>query len=202
MTTPIIPRDLFFRFKRPSHFLERVAAFGGSFCHVDVVAVGKDNTELGAFSAYQGCEFQCYGVPPSGFDTGTYTWVRIVTSVTTRTSIMNFLTQLIGSPYNLAAWIACPLNAPALKSSPGSWFCSEVCAEVLGRFLVDQNNMDAIGARPPSATSPNRFFSDLTALGFEPLTAKDLGNMFSNDGTTQPHTDTLQTACAELTVNA
>jgi len=193
MTTPIIPRDLFFRFKRPEFFVERVAALGGAYCHVDVVAVGTNNTELGAFAAYQGCVFQCYGVPPSGFDTSVYTWFRIPSSTNTKTHIMTFLTELIGSPYNLAAWISCPLNAPTLKSTPGSWFCSEVCATVLEKFLVDRDRLDTIEVRVPSATSPNRFFSDLIALGFEPLTAKDLGEMFSDTGITRTSSATSAT---------
>ena len=56
----------------------------------------------------------------------------------------------------------------------GSWFCSELCAEVTARFIVTQERLDAIGARPPSATSPNRFFADLMAMGFQKLTTHEL----------------------------
>jgi hypothetical protein len=164
--------SLFFCFKRPRHVLEYVAANSGLFCHVHAAILTKERQ--GYYAAYQNDVFSCRDIEPEQFDTSLFTWVHMTATQDQVQAVLDFFNSQIGAPYNIGAWLACPLNAPQIHSAPGTWFCSEICAEVTTRFLVDKDRLAEISARPPATTSPNRFYANLMALGFKSLSSQQL----------------------------
>jgi hypothetical protein len=173
---------MWFCFRKCQSIGERLGAFltGGPFNHVDIIM--DDPSPAGAYAAYQFQTLQRYDLAPARFDSTQYVWVDARASPEQKQRARIFLDAQLGSPYNYAAFLACPFNAPHLKSTPGSWFCSELCATVLAREFATEEQLMEIGARAPCATSPNRFFKDLEALGFQTVTAVGLGDIKPADG--------------------
>jgi hypothetical protein len=155
---------MFLRFRPAKSAFERVCSLGGKFCHVDLVVEHPTGTRV--YAAYHGQSFASYPLPVWDLDDA---WIPLQPDALQAASIVAFLLEQLGVPYNYGVYMACPLGLGVCKYPPRSWFCSEICLAIVKDFLLPAE----VAAPLPSSHSvtPNALYALMRSLGYTELVA-------------------------------
>jgi hypothetical protein len=169
---------LVFKSASSSNMLERaLAAFQGMTMrwsdstatdepiHVDVEFEHDSPADAYIAAAFVGEPFRFYQWDPTRNTCGTHRLQLTVTATQYKNAAL-FCEARHGAPYNNGVYVACLLNARWAKRVPFSYFCSEICAEL----LVDMGvctvaELHHVSGRVPATITPTQLLYACRKLG-------------------------------------